>query len=167
MGKENWKEILNGKYFISDRGRLKKIVLINGKIKLFFPKRTGYANGYLGYNFYFGHTSRRSVHSLVAEAFIGPRPNGYQVNHKNGIKTDNRLENLEYVTCSENVRHSMKIGTTPLGQDRCNSKLRNTDVIKIRNVCSRGRFQKVMAEKYGVSRSVINNVVLGRTYKSV
>ena len=48
----------------------------------------------------------KSVHSLVAEQFL-PKNNAFnlQVNHKNGIKADNSLENLEWVTCSENVKH--------------------------------------------------------------
>ena len=55
-------------------------------------------------------TTNRSVHSLVAEAFIGPRPDGLVVNHKDGVNTNNRHENLEYVTCRENVRHAVRIG---------------------------------------------------------
>jgi len=45
-----------------------------------------------------------SVHSVVAMAFIGPRPDGYDIDHKNNIRSDNRAENLEYVTRQENLR---------------------------------------------------------------
>lgn len=50
------------------------------------------------------------VHRLVAEVFLGPRPEGYTVNHKNCDKQDNRAENLEYVTAGENVSHGFRSG---------------------------------------------------------
>ena len=60
------------------------------------------------------HTQRRQtwifVHRLVARPFIGPLPNGHQVNHKDGIKTNNSPDNLEYVTPRENIQHGQKLG---------------------------------------------------------
>ena len=49
------------------------------------------------------------AHHLVAAAFLGPRPLGMQINHKNGIKTDNYFTNLEYVTPSQNSWHAYHI----------------------------------------------------------
>lgn len=57
------------------------------------------------------------VHWVVAEAFLGPRPEGLQINHKNGRKTDNRAVNLEYVTRSENMQHAVRTGLFHLGDD--------------------------------------------------
>ena len=56
---------------------------------------------------------RRFMHVVVAEAFIGPCPFGKSINHKNGNKMDNRIENLEYITFSENVAHAWRTGLIP------------------------------------------------------
>jgi len=67
----------------------------------------GYKNIHFRKN---GKQHTRKVHRLVLETFAGPCPKGMETNHKNGIKTDNRLENLEWVTSSENTKHALSTG---------------------------------------------------------
>ncbi len=55
-----------------------------------------------------GKRTLRTIHSLVADAFLGESK--LEVNHKNGIKTDNNLKNLEYCSRKENIQHAVKIG---------------------------------------------------------
>lgn len=71
-----------------------------------------------GYNTVVLKGKRVLVHRLVATAFIANPQNKSQVNHINGQKRDNRVENLEWVTCSENIIHSYKIGKQRMGWDR-------------------------------------------------
>lgn len=56
------------------------------------------------------------VHSLVAQAFIGPRPPGHEVNHRDGVKTHNAVANLEYVTAFENHQHASRTGLKASGR---------------------------------------------------
>lgn len=76
------------------------------------------------------------VHTLVMRAFVGGYPQGLQIHHRNGVKTDNRLENLEYVTASENTSHAYRTGLTlPLKGERCPaSRLTQAQVNEIRSL---------------------------------
>ena len=60
-----------------------------------------------------GKPTLRRVHTLVAEAFVGERPPGYDVNHKVGVKSNVSADNLEYTTRSENVLHAYRTGLNP------------------------------------------------------
>lgn len=57
-----------------------------------------------------GKQRTRTVHALVAEAFIGPRPSGYEVHHKDHCKSNNHVSNLEYVTHSRNIKEAAMRG---------------------------------------------------------
>lgn len=68
-----------------------------------------------------GRNKMFTVHSLIALTFIGERPHGYQVNHKDGDKHNNNADNLEYVTPSENGLHAYRV----LGVKNAKSNLGN------------------------------------------
>ena len=96
---ETWKSVKNYENFyeISNLGRLK--ILKKEKIVFFKPPKNSYVNVFLRNEKTSIYTR---IHRLVAEAFIPNPENKACVNHKNGIKWDNRVENLEWVTYSEN-----------------------------------------------------------------
>ena len=99
---EIWRPCFNyeNKYEVSNKGKIRKIKTkreLKGHIST-----KGYRRVSLSKN---NQNINRTVHRLIIQSFIGDVPNKV-VNHINGIKTDNRLENLEWVTISENTRHS-------------------------------------------------------------
>lgn len=109
------------------------------------------------------------VHRLFAETFI-PNPKGERyINHKNGIKTDNRIENLEWCSHLENMRHAFKTGlANNTGIKNGMSKLNPTKVRKIKKLLSEGISQHKIASMFkGISRSCILKIKLGKTWKDV
>ena len=91
------------KYEVSNLGKVRKK---STKRELVGHLTRGYHRVGLTKNY---RTINKSVHKLVLQSFVGNKE-GLVVNHKNGIKTDNRLENLEWVTVSENTQHSYDMG---------------------------------------------------------
>lgn len=118
-----------------------------------------------------GKTKRILVHRIVATAFIPNPENKPQVNHINGIKTDNRLENLEWCTRKENIAHADINGlmNRATGESVGISKLTKNNVLAIRRLYSIKGFtdMDLITKKYNVSKSTVNNVISRKTWKHV
>ena len=122
------------------------------------------------------------LHRLTAEAFIKNKHNKPQVNHINGIKGDNRADNLEWVTPAENIRHAIETGLIKYkkkeiiikeskyskGEDVKSSKLTPEEVIEIRVLGDFNEYKKVeLAEMFGVSESTIRDIITRRQWKHI
>ena len=103
------------------------------------------------------------VHKLVAEKFVPNPLKKEQVNHKNGIKTDNRVENLEWVTNQENRNHAMNFNLHLKGEACSWSKLTEKNVDFIRN--NKELSKKELAEKFKVSVFTIKSVLSYKSWK--
>lgn len=114
-----------------------------------------------------GKQTTRAIHPLVAEVFLGDRLDGYEVNHKNGVKDDNRVENLEWCTHLENMRHAVETGLTPcfVGENHPLSLLTESQVLEIRELRANGEKIRVIAEMYGVSQGAVSGAVYGNNWK--
>lgn len=175
---EIWKKIpkFDNQYEISSFGRIRSlqatIVRSNGwkynrKSKVLKPDIThsGYAIGAVCVD---KKMVSYKIHRLVAELFIPNHENKPTVNHINGIKHDNRVENLEWATMKENVTHAHKTGLAYIlkGSEIGNSILKESDVISIRKEFKpRVVTRAFLAEKYKVSEATIKDILHGRTWK--
>lgn len=107
---KKYNESENKEYYVSNIGTLKSIGKKSGSITYLSLNRKN-NKGYriTGYRDENGKVRDRTIHRIVAEAFIGPIPEGMVVNHKNGNILDNRVENLEIVTPLENSQHAIEV----------------------------------------------------------
>ena len=175
--KEKWKIIEEfPRYLISNKGRIK--ILSTLEDKKVFVKDDGYIATTLGN----GKQSYKYVHRLVAEAFIKNKHNKPQVNHINGIKGDNRAENLEWVTPAENIRHAIDTGLLKykkkekeiknskysLGEEANGSKLTPEKVIEIRVLWEYREYRQTeLADMFNVDPRTINHVITRRQWKHI
>lgn len=127
-------------------------------------KRTGYAHVILCVD---GKVLHRQLHRVVAETFI---PNVYNkpcVNHKDGNKLNNHVDNLEWVTYKENIQHALSTGLMYSIADEANPKAKVTREIvdQIRVDYKTIKSYRKLAEVYGVTYSTIASIIKFRTWK--
>lgn len=165
---ENWKLIsdTNGLYEVSDQARIRRTdkgTFLNPHLH-----NTSYMRVCMSIG---GKIRNQYVHILVAHAFLGERPKGHDVNHKNGIKTDNRLENLEYLDRKQHEYHTryvLKRQRAPVGELHCNALLTEKTVREIHQMYSTGNYtQNELAQRYSISLPAVNQILNGQSWKSL
>lgn len=114
---------------------------------------------------------RTGVHRLVALAFIQNPKNKPCVNHINGVKHDNRVSNLEWVTYSENENHSIRVLNKKIHQGEKNhsSKLKESDVVAIRRLhkINPSYDRRVVAAKFNMHPNSLNDITRRKSWKHI
>ena len=148
-------------YSVTRDGRVwswkSKIFLSSGLAGRGYPNVVLYKDGK-------GHP--KLVHRLVAQAYIPNPDNKPEVNHKDGNKENNYLNNLEWATSSENRYHGYKIGLHGSGEDHHMAKLTQMQVDYIRDQYSTGKYNyQRLANAFKVSYSNIAHIITNRKWK--
>lgn len=175
MENEEWRPcvyngVLYDNYLVSDSGRVKSISTyrsnMTGRIKRPQKHSSGYLRLMLSRK---SLTTNAYVHRMVAEAFIGPIGHGLNINHKDGIKGNNTLDNLEIVTYSENMLHAIHVIRTngSLGARHHMAKLTDADVLQIRRMSEEGTPLRDIAEAFGVCKLNVRSIVLRKTWRHI
>lgn len=174
---EEWKDIsgYEGRYQVSSMGRVKSLARVSHREyqgdlpvseKILSASNNGYGYLRLGLTKECKVTSR-VVHRLVAKAFVPNPENKPEVNHINGIKTDNRAVNLEWCTKSENQAHSHKIGLRCFkGEGAPRHKITTAQAIEIKYNCAGLKLSEV-SELYGICKAAASSIRNGKTWKDI
>lgn len=171
MNEERWRWVdgYEGLYMVSDHGRVlstpKKTA--HGRILKQRENWAGYMGVCLCRN---GEKKSKSVHRLVAKAFVENKDNKPEVNHLNGDRADNRASNLEWATRSENERHAYRVlGKEPNkpwdGKPRKFAR-RFTDE-QVRAIRADRRAYRAIGREYGVSKTTVRDIKTLKNYREV
>ena len=157
---EQWKDIIGyeGLYQVSNYGRIKN------RKRLLSPYPTQF--GYFGINLVkCGHKKGFKVHRLVALSFLEYNEGREFVNHKDGNKINNSVENLEWVTKSENTKHAYDNGLkfSMRGEKHPMSKLTREQVVEIRKI-GKTKLLREIASDYGVGTSMVWYIINNKNW---
>jgi len=171
---EIWKDIpdYDGFYSASSFGRIrsnKRVVQASNRkmnIREKILRASVGTHGYLVVNLAHksGKVTNRTVHTIVAETFLGPCPAGQEVLHGDGVRVNCILGNLHYGTRLENVIEAQAHGMHIKGEKVGNSKLKESDVHAIRNCLTAGEGVVMIAQKHGVTHAAIINIRKRRSW---
>jgi hypothetical protein len=169
LSQQEWRPVVGyeGLYEISNYGMLRRCDKLSrfyskGRTRKWSVGETGYMRTALCEN---GKVRYVSAHQTVAAAFLGPCPEGMQVDHKDGNKFNNKPENLQYASPKDNTRRHIASNLTTIGRAHRHSKLTIDDVTEIRRLSSEGVSRAEIGRKYNVLSGYISAIVLGNKWK--
>ncbi len=159
---EIWKDIIRYEtlYQVSNLGRVKR----ENKIR----SHTSNGNGYLKVILYKNNIPKKYfIHRLIAEYFIPNPDNKPFVNHKDGSRDNNSIENLEWCNQSENTLHSINLNNTHRGISNYAAKLTEEQILEIRNLISLKVLHQDIAVKYNIHKSTVSGIATKRIWKHI
>lgn len=164
MNNEIWLPVKDyeGLYYVSSEGRLRSSHSNNKGVGWKIVKGATVDREYIKVKLIKDHIYKQvSLHRLVATTFIPNPKNKPQVNHKNGNKHDNRVENLEWVTQSENILHSYKTGLKkPMrGVKNWCAKITEADVLMIRKLAIEGQTPTQISKSYPINDATVSKII--------
>jgi hypothetical protein len=169
---ELWKTVItNNDYVVSNFGRVRRTRWTNGAKRI--GRILGYnlENGYREVCFFDAKHNRKTklIHQVVCDAFLGPCPDGYEINHKDGDKRNNHLDNLEYVTPSQNIRHALETGlmVPARGTQISTSVLTNRQVRRIRERFKNGASMSDISRRLKIGLTTVSDIVNRRTWTHI
>lgn len=176
MDEEIWKPVngYEGAYEVSSLGRVRSLprTILRGRSPLRISGRflKPCVNG-KGYHVFTlsmeGKTRTIDAHRLVAEAFLGPIPEGQYTRHLNGDRTDCRVSNLAYGTPVQNQADRLIHGTDGRGEKNSQSKLCGKIVIKIRSMANMGVSKTDIAQAFGISARQVRAIAGKRAWRHI
>lgn len=168
--RETWKPAIGyeGAYEVSSYGRVRSVRPpdSNRRTPIGYIIKPRVNKGYYSVWLWKGGKNKANrVHHLVLEAFCRSRPDGYQANHINGQKLDNRCSNLEWVTPSQNMQHAIRNGLyVPRRGEECGaSRLNSWQVIEIRRLAATMPYAPI-AKRFGISESYVSELASGKKW---
>jgi DNA-binding transcriptional regulator YiaG len=169
---ETWRPVpeFEHLYSVSSLGRIQRTAggkgVRAGRILKVRPKKSGHLRVVLCKN---GVVTEKSIHQLVALAFIGPRPQGKEVNHVDRVPDNNRSTNLEYLTPIENVRHSIdNIRAARFKRTHCvHAKLSPDNIRQVRQMFNDGVKTKTIARIFNVHYNTVRAIFNGKAWQNI
>ena len=138
------------------------------RVRAEYPSRDGYL---LIMTTIDGAKTVTGAHRVIWTSSNGPIPSKLTINHKNGIKDDNRLENLELATQSEQRRHAIEVlnvnRNRPKGSKHPKTRLTEADVLRMRQMRATGAMVKTIAEAYGMNPKAVSAICTGKTWPHI
>lgn len=159
---ERWKPVVGyeEQYEVSDHGNLRSVIAGRSQVK-----KPSLSRGYLRAVLYRNGKSKcAQVHRLVLEAFVGPAPVNHDGGHLDNNRSNNRLENLAWVSRADNQLHRLAHGTSLWGPANPNTKLTPRQVAEIRALAGVVPSSE-LAKRYGVERTTVQKIISGASWR--